>query len=942
VINFASRITRHPIPFDPERGDEGLAQLPGLPSELRPLIRGTAGCSPYLARLIRQEAAWLNEILTLEPETTLSDILGATIAQAGSDLKPGLRRQKRRIALLAALADLGGVWDLETVTAALTDFADAATRAAITTHVAAEITHGKLPGISDEGEAATGAGLVVLAMGKMGARELNYSSDIDLICLFDETRFDPTDETEARTSFIRATRRIAASLSENTADGYVFRTDLRLRPDAGSTPVCMSMAAAERYYEAEGRSWERGAYIKARVAAGDVQAGHRFLTTMVPFVWRKYLDFSMIRDMDDMRQRIRSHKGLHGAITPEAHDIKLGAGGIREIEFFAQARQLVAGGRDPDLRLRGTVPALAMLAQKGWITAETAAELTTHYRAHREIEHRLQMISDAQTQTLPSTSEGFHRLARFCGAGDTGAFRRDLAARLALVDGITRPFFAPDPRAVPEPVLSTTVRDIVERWPGYPALRSTRGKEIFARLRPDLLARFQSAAKPEEALSNFDGFLRGLPAGVQLFSLFEAHPPLVDLIVDISATAPGLARYLSRHSSVLDAVLGGSFFTPWPEAGELASDLRERLAGQDFEAQLDAARHWQKDWHFRIGVHHLRGLITAEEAGAQYSALADAVVAGLWPVVMDDIARRHGSAPGRGAAVLGMGSLGAGCLSARSDLDLIVIYDATGIEMTKGHRPLDPRAWFAKATRALVTALSVPTPAGNLYEVDMRLRPSGRQGPVATGLAAFRRYQMTEAWTWEHMALTRTRPVAGAVDLLADIEAVRRGVLAAERGAASVLAGARHMRARLQAAGRSGDAWAVKEGPGGARDIELLGQAAALTAGAPARDLAGQMVAMGKLGWLTGAEVASLCATYALYTRVNQAVRLLTDQELDLEEIGTGGQAVLCREGGCDSPEELTELLDASRVEAAEVISRVYTAHASTPPIPPSSEPKMP
>lgn len=922
AMDFAGRLTRHPIAHDPDLGAGALALFPGLPRDLEPLIAGTAGCSPYLARLMGQERDWMAEALAGPPEAAMATILADVPMPEGKDPGPDLRRLKRRVALLAALADLGGVWDLHETTGALTAFADACVGAAMRAHLAAQIRRGKLPGLTED-DLDTGAGMVVLAMGKMGAGELNYSSDIDLICLFDETRFEPGEEGEARTGYVRATRAMAATLGENTADGYVFRTDLRLRPDASVTPVCISMAAAERYYEAEGRNWERAAYIKARVAAGDAAAGARFLETMVPFVWRRHLDFAAIHDTQDMRQRIRTHKGLHGPITLEGHNMKLGAGGIREIEFFAQTRQLVSGGRDADLRCRRTVDALAALSGKGWIEAPVAAELTTHYTAHREIEHRLQMINDAQTHSLPNAPEGFDRLARFCGEGDTNAFRAALSERLAAVDRLTEPFFAPGVSRRPLPELSERARAIVERWPGYPALRSARGQEIFARLKPDLLSRFQAAARPDEALGNFDGFLRGLPAGVQLFSLFEANPSLVDLLADICATAPGLARYLSRNAGVLDAVLGGDFFAPWPDPGALSQGLARAMEGLDFEGRLDAARRWQKEWHFRIGVHHLRGLVSASEAGAQYSALADTVVSGLWPVVCDEIAARHGAAPGRGGAVLAMGSLGAGRLSAGSDLDLIVIYDALGADLTDGRRPLDPRSWFAKATKTLITALSAPMAEGKLYEVDMRLRPSGRQGPVATALGAFETYQMTEAWTWEHMALTRARPVAGDPGLKSDIETVRRAVLAHKGDRTRVPSDAAEMRARLQAAGRSGATFAVKDGPGGMQDIELVAQVAALLAGDPSRDVAGQIAAGQGCGWLEAGQAADLAAAHALFGRVQQAARLLTDRPLDLDEIGAGGRAFLARAAECDSIDDLAARLDETRATTAEIIGKL-------------------
>jgi [glutamine synthetase] adenylyltransferase / [glutamine synthetase]-adenylyl-L-tyrosine phosphorylase len=513
------------------------------------------------------------------------------------------------------------------------------------------------------------------------------------------------------------------------------------------------------YYEAQGRTWERAAYIKARPCAGDLAAGNRFLATLTPFVWRKHLDFAAIQDAHDMRLRIRDHKGLHGPVVLEGHNMKLGVGGIREIEFFTQTRQLIAGGRDPALRDRTTVGGLAMLAQKGWLPEAVAAELTTLYRAHREVEHRLQMVGDAQTHDMPASAEGIARIAHFCGTDDIATFRADLTARLMRTDTLTEGFFAPS-AAEQAPSLSPAQDSIVDGWNSYACLRSDRAQQVFRRLRPQLLRALQKAANPDEALVAFDGFLAGLPAGVQVFSLFEANPSLVDLIVDIAGTTPALARYLSRNASVLDAVIGGSFWEAWPGTARLLEDLAATMAAvPEYERKLDSARRWMKEWHFRIGVHHLRGLIDAFEAGKSYADLAEAVICALWPVVTADFTRRHGPPPGRGAVVLGMGSLGAGRLNAGSDLDLIVIYDAAGAEASLGAKPLATRPYFARLTQAMVTALTAQMPEGRLYEVDMRLRPSGRQGPVATSIDSFRSYQRDEAWTWEHLALTRARPL---------------------------------------------------------------------------------------------------------------------------------------------------------------------------------------
>ncbi|MEM8843377.1 MAG: glutamine-synthetase adenylyltransferase, partial [Pseudomonadota bacterium] len=379
-------IHRVPRAFDAALGAETRALLADLTPEQGELIAGTAGSSPYLKGLIDREKEWLPAALQ-DPDQALADVMKNAEALPVDQLKPGLRQAKRRLALLTALADLSGAWPLEKVTGALTEFGGLAADVAAKAEIAALIRRGNLPGMT-EGDAETAAGMVILAMGKMGAFELNYSSDIDLIVLFDETRFDPDDFYDARHSMVRATRNFCSTLSDKTADGYVFRTDLRLRPDPAVTPVCIAMEAAERYYESLGRTWERAAYIKARPCAGDIAAGERFLEVLRPFVWRRHLDFAAIQDAHDMRLRIREDKGTGGSLSIPGHDMKLGQGGIREIEFFTQTRQLIAGGRDTDLRVRGTVAGLAALAAKGWVPAEVAEKLTDHYRAHREVEHR--------------------------------------------------------------------------------------------------------------------------------------------------------------------------------------------------------------------------------------------------------------------------------------------------------------------------------------------------------------------------------------------------------------------------------------------------------------------------------------------------------------------------------------------------------------------------
>ncbi|WP_420567404.1 bifunctional [glutamine synthetase] adenylyltransferase/[glutamine synthetase]-adenylyl-L-tyrosine phosphorylase [Thalassovita sp.] len=920
-MSFAARLTRSPRPFDPDRGAEALTLFPDFAPEVTEVIAGTAGCSPYLKRLMEKEAAWLPEALD-DPEQALEGVFDDIRAMAPDNLAAGLRQAKRRVALLTALCDLAGVWQLEDVTGALSRLADLACDVAMKSAVAAEIKRKKLPGATED-DIPTAAGLVALSMGKGGAFELNYSSDIDLICLFDETRYDPDDYFEVRASLIRATRKMSSLLNDVTADGYVFRTDLRLRPDPSVTPVCMAMAAAEAYYESVGRTWERAAYIKARAAAGDIAAGERFLESLRPFVWRKHLDFAAIQDAHDMRLRIREHKGTGRKLSLFDHNMKLGQGGIREIEFFTQTRQLIAGGRDPELRMRATVPGLAALASKGWIPEDAAETLTRHYRYHREVEHRLQMINDAQTHQLPKSDEGFDRLACFMGT-DTDALKAELTARLEEVHEVTEGFFAPG-TAAPEPEVGEELdSEILQRWQSYPAMRSERAVEIFKRLRPELLRRVQATSKPAETLHALDGFLSGLPAGVQVFSLLEANPQLVDLLIDIAGTSPALSAHLSRNASVFDAVIGGAFFADWPGAQALTQELSARLADEpDYERKLDMARRWAKEWHFRIGVHHLRGLTDADRASREYADLAQAALAALWPVVVENFAEKHGDQPGRGAMLLGMGSLGAGRINAVSDLDLIVIYDSAGVDYSEGRRPLATRAYYARLTQAMVTSVTALMAEGRLYEIDLRLRPSGTQGPVAVSLGAFREYQKTQAWTWEHLALTRARPVAGESVVAGEVLDVRAEVLAMPQDVPKLLQDVADMRQRIADAKSPNGIWDAKIGPGRLQDIELLAQTGALLTSFDGHTIHGAIAHSARCGFLSEPEADVLIRAYDLCWQVQLVSKLLTTKPLDPGAVGEGGRQMLLRETGFDSIDALSDALSQAVSAAEEVVKNV-------------------
>ncbi|MFO1209552.1 MAG: bifunctional [glutamine synthetase] adenylyltransferase/[glutamine synthetase]-adenylyl-L-tyrosine phosphorylase [Amaricoccus sp.] len=925
---LADRIVRAPRPWDPAQASDAALRFAAQPAPVRALLQGTAACSPFLAGLIAREADWLDQALAAPPEATLAAALAAMPADTLAGLSATLRAARRRTALLVALADLGGAWGLAEVTAALTALADRAVQLGLDALVRAEAARGKLPGVGPDAPEA--AGMFVIAMGKMGARELNYSSDIDLVVLFDETRHDPDAYADLRRGFIRVTQGLVKLLSETTAEGYVFRVDLRLRPDPSATPVCIASEPAEHYYESLGRTWERAAYIKARACAGAIPAGEAFLDRLRPFIWRRHLDFAAIEDAQDIRQRLRTHKGMTGPVRVPGHDVKLGQGGIRDIEFFTQTRQLIVGGRDPELRQRATLDALAALAAKGWVERDAAATLARAYDAHRTLEHRLQMLDDAQTQRIPEDPAQLARLAAFCGQPSPEALEADLAPRLATVQALTEPFFVPGGRTSEAPVPAEIFADPeaatarIAAWVRLPALRSERARAIFRRLEPELLRRIAGAASPDAALASLDAFLSRLPAGVQIFSLMQANPPLLDLLVDVCGTAPELARYLGANTGVLDAVISRDFYLPLPGTQELRADLAARMRGLDYEAALNAARVWMKERHFRIGIHLLRGIAEPEAAAAAYSAVAEAVIAAVWPAVIADFARRHGDPPGAGAAVVAMGKLGSREMTASSDLDLIVIYDAEGDASSDGRRPLAATVYYARLTQALIAALSAPMAEGILYKVDMRLRPSGRSGPVATSLAAFRRYQAEEAWTWEHLALTRARVVAGPEAVGTEVAAAIVAVLAAPHDPAKVLADAADMRRRLAEAHEAlaGNPWEVKLGPGRMMDIELLAQTGALLNGLGSLKSPRRMLPkLGAVGWIDAPDAALLQNALARLAALQQIGRLASDHTVDPAEGGAGLVRLVLAATGEDDLDTLRRRLAADAARAAAIIA---------------------
>ncbi|MEZ5843039.1 MAG: bifunctional [glutamine synthetase] adenylyltransferase/[glutamine synthetase]-adenylyl-L-tyrosine phosphorylase [Hyphomicrobiaceae bacterium] len=913
-------------------GDAGTAaDVLGDPMVQR-LVAGVLAGSPYLAGLSRRDPERLARVLSRPPEARLDDLIAATkvLAREAPDqrtIMAGLRQFKNEAALLIALADLGGVWSAMEVTRALTRTADAAVAASLAFLFRQAVAKGDwLDDGKGEGH-ETRSGYFVLAMGKHGAYELNYSSDIDLIVFFEPGLSRVREGLEPQAFFVRVTRDLVKLMQERTGDGYVFRTDLRLRPDPGATQVALSTVAAFGYYESVGQNWERAALIKARPCAGDVAAGEAFLAELAPYVWRKYLDFAAIADIHAMKRQIHSYRGF-GRIAVAGHNIKLGRGGIREIEFFAQTQQLIAGGRQRELRCRATLEALARLAERGWITTAVEADLARAYRFLRRLEHRLQMVADEQTHAMPSAPADLERLARFAGFAGTAALSDALVAELTIVEQhyaalfenvpeLTRSganmVFAgedDDPGTVaalaklgysqPTQVLAT-----VRSWHRgrYPAMRSAKARERLTEVQPVLIEALAETANPDAALAGFDRFLSALPAGIQLFALLRNTPALLRVIADIMGTAPRLARILSRRRRVIDALLDPRTMADLPDAAEIGRVVRAELAGaEDLQDCLDRARVIGGEQAFLIGVRVLMGLIGASQAGVAYAALAEAQISALSEAVTADFERVHGRVPGGGAVILALGKLGGREMTAASDLDLIVVYDFDPeAQASDGVKPLPVSQYYARLTQRIVSALSAPTAEGSLYDVDMRLRPSGQKGPVATQLESFNAYQRTEAWTWEHMALTRARVVAGQADLAAKVEATIREVLTAPRDAQKLRADVRDMRQRIAAEKGTADIWDLKQVRGGLVDIEFITQYLQLVhaAGHPEVLDQGTIPALQKLAHLgLLADADDLAQAARLEHDLTQVLRLCFEGPFRPDEAPDGLKALLARVGG--------------------------------------------
>lgn len=921
------------------------------------ILCGIAEASPYLFDLVCADGARLIRLLECEPEPYLARLietvcLKASTASSEADVMQLLRRMKSEAALLIALCDIGGVWPVTRVTAALTELAVASVQSALRFLLRQEAARGRLsPPSLDRPE--ENCGLVVLAMGKMGAGELNYSSDIDLIVFFDPAAPSLARDIEPQPFFVRVTQALARLLQQRTGDGYVFRVDLRLRPDPASTQVAISTEAAMHYYEREGRTWERAAMIKARPCAGDPKAGEALVAEISPFVWRKHLDFAALADVHDMKRQMQTYRG-QTEIAVEGHNVKVGRGGIREIEFFAQTQQLIAGGRHPELRIRPTLEALNVLASSNWITFEARDQLTAAYEFLRRVEHRLQMVADEQIHALPDDVEAVERFACFLGYESRAAFAKDLLGHLHIVQGHYGKLFEGDPTGTErlpamdygagpddlhllehlvtlgfkKPIM---VAQTLQQWTtgDYRAFRMESTRNAFVEFVPALIDGLAHAEEPDSAVTAFDRFLQALQRGGRLISLLSQNRDLVALVALVLGAAPRLGEMLARQPQIMDGLIDPRFFGAMPDRRELSARLAATLADADsYEEFLDRLRLFGQESLFLIGTRILSGTVSAQQASVAFADVAEGIVHTVHGLVTDRFAAQHGSIKGQETAIVAMGRLGSREMTASSDLDLILLYDFDPDHPdSDGPRSLHGAQYFARFTQRLISAFTTRTNYGVLYEVDMRLRPSGRAGPVASHLTSFAEYQDREAWTWEHMALTRARVISAPPGFRAKIEAVIRGVLTRPRDAAGVASDVAEMRRAVALEKGEGDIWDLKHAAGGLVDIDFIAQYLQLVHAAGKPDILDVSTLhvldnAARLGVLPQSSVEILRSATRLYHDLTQILRLCVSEGFKPETSGEDLLRVMARAG--DAPDFSS--LEARVKETQSEVRRVFRA----------------
>ena len=962
LADFVGRVRDEP---------QAAALLPHLETGLfRDLLLALADHSPFLWQLVVSDPARMAKLALSSPEETHRAIVES---QAGlfHELRSGammrddavrtFRRNRNAHAMLVALADIGGLWTMEEVTQALSDFADSSVSGGVNLVLteAADLGRIDLPKPESPGE---GSGFTVLALGKHGAGELNYSSDIDLVIFFDPDTSALKEGAEAATVYTRIAQQLARLLQERTPDGFVHRVDYRLRPDPGSTPTAVALPSAYVYYETVGQNWERAAFIKARPVGGDLALGENFLNELRPFIWRKYFDFASIADVHAMKRQIHAVRG-HDEVAVAGHDIKLGRGGIREIEFFVQTQQLVFGGRRPGLRGRRTLDMLKALHDEGWITSKARDELSGAYRFLRTIEHRLQMVADEQTQRLPSDEEALERFARFCGYSNLNAFSKALTDQARIVQGHYALLFEEGPELASDvgnlvftgttddpDTLATLQRlgfhhpeqaaETVRGWHfgRRSAITSNRAREVLTELVPALLSALGGTADPDGALAALDRAFGRMPAAVELLTIMQSHDRLRLLFADLLGTAPRLADMVAQAPHVLDTLIDPAFGEPLTDDAPIEEQIRQFIGQPNsHEDFLDRARDAARQMRFVTGARLLSGIISPAQVGEAYAAIARAIIRASFEQVRQIFEAEHGRVSGGRIVILGLGRLGTRELTAGSDLDLVVVYDFDEERReSSGPRPLDAVVYFTRLTQRLVAALTVPTRRGRLYEVDLRLRPQGGKGPVASQFQGFVSYQRGEADLWEHMALTRARVMAGDEPFCHEVQAAVARIVGTERDRSSVFSEVRAMRELIAQEKGDSDPWDLKLVRGGLTDLDFIAQGLVLAHGKAHPALIGlaSEAVFGearRAGLLDEDDAHALIEAHKLFNAIFQWQRLAIEGSFDPASVSPAIFKRLATVAGLPNPKVLLHHLKETQTQVTGIYGKILEDASPSP-----------
>lgn len=909
------------------------------------LLAAVCGNSPYLTRLLLKNPKVLLDFVLLGADDARDRIFfdmreKMSAFETSKEVMPYLRRKKAEVALLAALADIGGRWPLSTTTETLSDFAELSIRTALACLLRQALAKGEV-----SRALVAESGVFVLGMGKLGSMELNYSSDIDLIILYDPARLPYCGKHTPQHFMTKLAQDMVSILQERTGDGYVFRTDLRLRPDPRSTPPAVTIGTAIAYYESVGQNWERAAMIKARIVGGDEVAGRAFLEAIRPFIWRKHLDFAAIDDILSIKRQM--HSKMKEEIVLAGHNIKTGRGGIREIEFLAQIHQLIWGGKMLPLRIRGTLRTLAALEKAQLLRHTTRSVLEEAYVFLRTVEHRLQMIEDQQTQTLPETPEEMRRLSLFLGFADEEAFSTQIYSTLRMVHRYynaafknSSPLGEDEGRLVFTGVESDAetlktltqmgykdtekVSAVIRDWhKGYRrATRTKRSRELLTELMPHLLKALSKTASPDGAFHRFDEFMERLPAGVQIFSLFSMNPHLLTLVADIMGSAPQLGETLSHSPHLLYSVLTTDFFGTLPTRLALETELSALLIqARDTQESLAMLHTFKSEKQFQAGVQLLRRAITPQEAGVFLSMLTDLVIASVTTMTCREFTQLHGVIPQGHLGILAIGKLGGQDLMFGSDCDLMFLYEATSdaVESVGGEKPLGAMVYYGRLTQRVIGMLTAQGREGRLCEVDTRMRPFGNKGPLATSLASFDKYYDESAWVFEKLALTRGRVVWAEGDFSDRITASVRRHLTSPMEKNKLSEGLHYIRGKIAETYNGKNIWDIKHAAGGLLDCDFLVQYLTLMHGQKIRYLlpaapAQVMAEIAACGVVDSKHLNQLIQARTMLTTLLYYLRLCAGENADIRKAPTGLRRLLYESCDCETFEKLEEKL--SKTEA--------------------------